>query len=553
MGRVEDDPTGVITRITDDMPAPAMPPPTLQGPGDPLPVRRPRRAAPDPPAEAAPPSFDYFGGSTRPAPQAPPPPQPAPPPQPPRQQMYDPYTSYSQGTAHPANPAASPHQWPEPTPEPIAAPDEWSPWRRRNPYDPPAEPLPAQPAAYDPGREPVREPIRDFERPPTESIPLPAWAQSTQHQVPTRGNAWQQQRAQEQEEWEEPPAPPAKRKREPYLDNVKFVLIVTVVASHALRTTVDADVNRAAYIFFFGFHMPLFVMVSGYLSKNFWDSRGKVNKLVDTLLVPYVVVEVGYALLRYALGQKWSLTITDPAWLNWYLVALLLWRLTTPVWKRMRYPLAVALFVYLFSGFSQLGQDFSMDRFFGLMPFFVLGLVLKPEHFELVKRTWAKILGAVILAAWAGVALVLAPQLKLSVFYFRFSYHDLNQVWWYGIGFRLAFLAGVLALCFAVLALIPKTETWFSDLGTRTLYCYLLHGIPVLIAREMGWLRLPWLEGPLGTAAIIAGSLVVAIVLSLPITRSIFRWVLEPRLSWLYRRPAPQVPATDDQKPEVQR
>ncbi|GAA0388549.1 hypothetical protein Acor_54010 [Acrocarpospora corrugata] len=475
-------------------------------------------------------------------------PQPGYPPQDPFAQDpgYPPARAQGQPAAppqhHPGHPG---QQWPDPN-GPINAPDEWSPWRRRNPYDAPSAPPPAAPAAYEPGT--------DFQRPPSEPIPLPAWAQGTQAQIPTRGTPWTPH-GRESDEWDEPeqPAPP-KKKREPYLDNVKFLLIALVVSGHSLRDTVGSDdINRAAYIFIHAFHMPLFVIISGYLSRSFWDSKAKVNKLVDTILVPYVVVEFGYALLRFALGGKWTLTITDPAWLNWYLVALLLWRLTTPVWKRMRYPLVVAIAVYLFSGFSQLEQDFSMDRFFGLMPFFVLGMVLKPEHFEFLKRTWVKILGAALLAVWAGLAIVLAPRLKLAPFYFRFSYHDLNMTWWYGMGFRLAFLAGVLALCFAVLALIPRGETWFSDLGTRTLYCYLLHGIPVLIAKDLGLLKLPWLNGPLGTLTIVASAFVFAIILCLPITRTLFKWLLEPRFTWLYRKPAPAVAVPDDQKPEVQR
>ena len=166
-----------------------------------------------------------------------------------------------------------------------------------------------------------------------------------------------------------------------------------MVVGHSLVPTLSADSSRALYLFIYTFHMPLFVLISGYLSRNFWNSNAKTNKLVDTFVVPYVIVEVGYAALRTALGQKWSLTIIDPAWLNWYLLALLFWRLSTPVWKRMKYPIPVAIAIYLFAGFSQIEGDFSMDRFFGLMPFFVIGLVMQPEHFEMLDRLWIKIVG----------------------------------------------------------------------------------------------------------------------------------------------------------------
>ncbi|MET8143614.1 acyltransferase family protein [Sphaerisporangium sp. NPDC005288] len=337
---------------------------------------------------------------------------------------------------------------------------------------------------------------------------------------------------------EAPPPRPAKRPREPYLDNVKFLLIALVPAGHALVPTLSAHSSRSAYLFIYVFHMPLFVVISGYLSRNFWNSNAKTNKLVDTFLVPYVIVEVGYAVLRFALGHKWSLTIIDPAWLNWYLLALLLWRLSTPVWKRMRYPLPIAVAVYLLAGLSDLPGDFSMDRFFGLMPFFVLGLWLQPHHFDMLNRLWVKIVSVGVLAGAVGVAIVIAPHVPLDPVYFKDSYAELHLSWWMGMGMRAGLLVAALAVSFAILALVPRKNTWFSDLGTRTLYCYLLHGIPVMIAKEMGWLSFPWLHGPLGVMAILSSAFALAIVLCLPETRTVFKWLLEPRLTWLYRRPS---------------
>ncbi|MFC4058009.1 acyltransferase family protein [Planomonospora corallina] len=337
---------------------------------------------------------------------------------------------------------------------------------------------------------------------------------------------------------EEPAAPPARKKREPYLDNVKFVLIALVVAGHSLVPTLDADSAKAAYMFIYTFHMPAFVLISGYLGRNFWNSNAKINKLVDTMLVPYVVVEIGYAVLRFSLGQKWTLTITDPAWLNWYLLALVLWRISTPIWHRMRQPILVAFVICLAAGFSEISGDFSLDRFFGLLPFYVIGMMLKPEHFDLLKPLWVKIVAGVTVAAGAAVAILVAPHVNLKPVYFRYSYKKMDMDWWLGLGVRGAMLLAALALTFALLALVPRRETWFSDLGTRTLYAYLLHGVVVLVAKDQGWLDVSWLHGPLGVLAISSSSVALAIILCLPETRTLFKWLLEPRLVWLYRRPA---------------
>ncbi|MEU8200406.1 acyltransferase family protein [Streptosporangium sp. NPDC049046] len=455
------------------------------------------------------------------------------------------------GAAHPQDPGWTP-----------------APGRPRFPEEPELSGLPGRPRLPGEPQAPVRFPDAETPRPRQEPRPSgerpfsywentardggPSyWENTTRDGGPSFWNqgprAEQELRAERERETvaeEEPPAPPVKKKREPYLDNVKFVLIALVVMGHSLVPTLKAHSSEAAYLFIYTFHMPAFVLISGYLGRNFWNSNAKINKLVDTLLIPYIVVEIGYALLRYGLGQKWTLTIIDPAWLNWYLVALVLWRISTPIWTRMRQPLLVAVVIYLVAGFSEISGDFSIDRFFGLLPFYVLGLLLKPEHFDLLKPLWVKITSAVVLIGAAGVAILIAPHVPRAPIYFRYSFKAMDMSWWVGLGVRGALLIAALAMTVALLALIPRGETWFSDLGTRTLYAYLLHGVVVVIAKDQGWLSFPWLYGPLGVAAIASSSLALAIVLCLPETRKLFKWMLEPRLVWLYRRPSPPPAAT---------
>lgn len=445
----------------------------------------------------------------------------------------------------PSSPYTAPRA---PSPRPEWAPPISQPQSGAHPYSAPQRvPAPGQPQPPEPVPGtglPQTAPPAGGER------PFSYWENSGRENEPSFWNqgpqAEQEVRAEREREprtEEEPAAPPVKKKREPYLDNVKFVLIALVVMGHSLVPTLKADSASAVYLFTYIFHMPAFVLISGYLGRNFWNSNAKINKLVDTLLIPYVVVEIGYALLRFGLGQKWTLTIIDPAWLNWYLVALVLWRISTPIWTRMRQPLLVAVVIYMAAGFSEISGDFSIDRFFGLLPFYVLGLLLKPEHFDLLKPTWVKITSAVVLVGAAGVAIVIAPHVPRDPIFFRYSFKAMDMSWWMGFGVRAAVLVAALVMTAAVLALVPRRETWFSDLGTRTLYAYLLHGVVVVIAKDQGWLSFPWLYGPLGVAAIASSSLALAIVLCLPETRKLFKWLLEPRLVWLYRRPSP-APAT---------
>ena len=184
---------------------------------------------------------------------------------------------------------------------------------------------------------------------------------------------------------------------------------------------------------------------------------------------------------------------------------------------------------------SDLKGDFSIDRFFGLMPFFVIGLMLRPEHLALLNRRWIKVASVFVLAGAVAVAIFLAPRVELAPIYYKSSYHHMHMSWWLGMGERLALLAAALTLSAAIMALVPRRRTWFTDLGTRTLYAYLLHGVVVMTAKEMGWLDVSWLHGPLGVLAIACSTFALTILLCLPETRKLFKWMLEPQLSWLYK------------------
>ncbi|GAA4570783.1 acyltransferase family protein [Planotetraspora kaengkrachanensis] len=514
----------------------------------PLPVRQPRKrgAAAAGPANQETPAqgFDYFAASAR---------------------DGGPDTRSAETSGAWALQGTGPHAFPAQSRPPARDPrglrlpetteggapgGQWDPWSRTAQEGNGGAVRPAADAGTAAPERPARpmrdRPMRDL---PAEDPSLPPWP-SAPAQTATGTGPLPQEFAQRtrpappagwdgQETEQEPaPAPQGKRPREPFLDNVKFILIALVATGHSLVPTLAADSSRAAYLFIYVFHMPLFVIVSGYLSRNFWNSSTKTTKLIDNFLIPYVVVEIGYAALRTAFGHKFSISITDPAWLNWYLLALLLWRLSTPVWQRVRFPLFIAVIIYVVAGMTDLSGDFSIDRFFGLLPFFVLGLVIKPGLFEFLARTWVRVLSVLVIAGAAAVAVYLVKNysIKLGPIYYSQSYVDLHLVWWKGMVLRMALLVAALTMSAAVLSLIPRSDTWFSDLGTRTLYCYLLHGIPVMIAKEMGWLSAPWLFGPLGVAAIASACFALAIVLCMPITRTFFKWLLEPRVSWLYRR-----------------
>ncbi|MFZ5847242.1 MAG: acyltransferase family protein [Actinomycetota bacterium] len=153
----------------------------------------------------------------------------------------------------------------------------------------------------------------------------------------------------------DPAAPqrPAASSRDPWFDNAKMLLVTLVVAGHSWVLLPEGSLARNwAYDFLYVWHMPAFLIVTGYLSRSFTWNRRNLGRLVTTVAVPYVIFEALLALFRVQVGGEEPLDrlFLEPHWPMWFLAALFFWRLATPALKAVRAPLVVAAVVSLLGG-----------------------------------------------------------------------------------------------------------------------------------------------------------------------------------------------------------
>jgi fucose 4-O-acetylase-like acetyltransferase len=340
------------------------------------------------------------------------------------------------------------------------------------------------------------------------------------------------------------PAQPAPRprKRDPFFDNAKFFAILLVVAGHSIVNLRDVRLAHAAYLFVYTFHMPVFIIITGYFSRRFTFSGGKARKLLTNLAVPYLVFETAYSTYHWAVGHsKFEISLLDPYYLTWFLLALFAWRLSTPVWQQIRFPIAVAVVISLLSGMDQLPGTLEMNRVFGLVPFYVIGLFLKPEHFELLKRRSARFIGAIVLlGGFAFTYLVVDRHLSTEWVYWRSGNATLHVNNLLGTGVRVGLLLAAAVLVAAFLTQVPRKQWWFTSLGSATLYAYLLHGFATKLADYYGWYDADVLHTIPGVLAVGAAGAVLATLLCTPPVRWVMHWALEPNMMFAFtalRRP----------------
>ena len=111
---------------------------------------------------------------------------------------------------------------------------------------------------------------------------------------------------------------PKTNSRNGRLDSIKFFLIILVAFGHLIESSNRGDVGTALYSIIYAFHMPLFVLLSGYFT-NVTDIQ-KLHKRTLMLIETYVVV-MGLQFLYFrGIGQ---LFVGENS--GWYLISLVTW------------------------------------------------------------------------------------------------------------------------------------------------------------------------------------------------------------------------------------
>ena len=89
-----------------------------------------------------------------------------------------------------------------------------------------------------------------------------------------------------------------------YFDNAKFILIGFVVFGHLLSPYAnDSQLIGALYKTIYTFHMPAFILVSGYFAKGFYK-KGYLAKIIKKLIIPYLIFQSIYTVFYYYLYGK---------------------------------------------------------------------------------------------------------------------------------------------------------------------------------------------------------------------------------------------------------
>lgn len=324
--------------------------------------------------------------------------------------------------------------------------------------------------------------------------------------------------------------------RDSFFDNAKFFLITLVVMGHFLEPFVaQSFFLKAIYVFIYFFHMPLFVFISGYFSKNV---VARQKELFTRLLFPFIVFQILYNVFYMLLGKKVSFGFFHYHWILWYFISLYCWRLVLPSFSKLKRPILISFLLAILIGYEKhVGTYMSLSRTFTFFPFFLLGYYAEKRHFDRIRANVNKRTSSIILlTAFLAVSFTLLYfPFDLRWLYGRYSYSYLNAPELYAGMYRLGIyvINGFLGIIF--LCLIPAKKNALSGLGYGTIYVYLLHGFPALYL-SAGLIRFP--PSFLFDVLLIVSAVLTSIVLSTRATRRLARPLVEPELRWLFVPPS---------------
>ena len=291
-----------------------------------------------------------------------------------------------------------------------------------------------------------------------------------------------------------------------------MTLVTLVVVGHSLLLLPQTEAVHRLYHFIYVFHIPAFVLVTGYLSRSFTWTPKRLRSLVRTILVPYLLFELLLTYYRHLIdGASMHNLWIEPHWPMWYLLATFIWRLATPALKALGlWAVPVSVAISLLGGYVT-WPYLSAGRILGLLPFFAIGLVLTPAAVDRLRTLPVRVLGA---AAIVATFVWVDALPRATWFYYKLPYADLTSHPAGGWHTRLGMIVVSLAVSLGVLVLLPRRDGWYARMGAASLVVYLCHGFVVKGVSALGfpnwsadhvWLALPLVVlGAIGLALFLA-------------------------------------------------
>lgn len=266
------------------------------------------------------------------------------------------------------------------------------------------------------------------------------------------------------------------------LDNVRFVLIFSVVFAHFLEVCTPFKGSWLIYIFIYSFLMPAFIFLFGY------NIKYSPRKIIYRWCLPYTIFQCAYiSFSTLILNASIDFQFTTPYWLLWYMLVCIYYQLLLPLFdtddkNKQIVTILCAFIISLLIGYEKsVGYYLSLSRFFVFQPWFLLGYYCKKnnllERLSLhpKRRFFAMFVPVVIIT-------ILIPYvwtIPNGLLYGAYSYSSCEgTLWMRGMTWIMSFSV-ILFLCVGMRPYLSRKLNLITSIGQNTWPIFLLHGFVI--------------------------------------------------------------------------
>lgn len=158
-----------------------------------------------------------------------------------------------------------------------------------------------------------------------------------------------------------------------YFDAIKLFAIILVLYGHCVQHFISNGDSTPIYIFIYSFHMPLFMIISGFFSHSVFNLgwRDVIQKKTKQLIFPCIIGGLIIIITKIILKEDVSFTYAIRNDL-WFLKSLFCCIILTYIAMRVKRPYRF----YLLIVFVILTQ-ISLFRLKDMLPCFLIGYYIK--------------------------------------------------------------------------------------------------------------------------------------------------------------------------------
>lgn len=263
-------------------------------------------------------------------------------------------------------------------------------------------------------------------------------------------------------------------------DNLKGILIFFVVLGHLIFSFShnNSDLVQKTTSFIYFFHMPLFLIVSGYFSRK---NISKENLL--KLFFIFVTMNISFTIYDYLVYGAFNLF--QFKYSSWYILLLALYRLiisNTRIKKiineKTNMILLISLLVAIIAGFFN--TELFVLRIFENWFYFVFGYSLiknKKIHNLTIDKNFILLL----LIFFLSIVFVISSEYSYNIYYYLGETYTRNKD---AIVKLIICLTNAFVYVLSINILPKKEIPLLTKIGKNSLYIYILHRIITLVIGE---------------------------------------------------------------------